>query len=247
MKICAMLRVRNEARWLPLVLPSILPLTADIVVFDDHSTDYTREIVKQFGCELLPSPFPEEFAGAVRKVNESRDKNYLLDAVRDRDYILSIDGDEILEAGAAEKLIAAFRPSVSCYSMGIKYLWNDMEHYRADGVYGRYARFSAFSLVNQPNVRFTSTGGCNFHCGNVPVGLVGSGCQVGADLLHTGYMLREDRLRKYEWYRALDPGNRQEDEYRHMVIGDVFPEDSKFLHGGPLKVFTLAAGKRIET
>jgi len=52
-------------------------------------------------------------------------------------------------------------------------------------------------------------------------------------------MHRADRERKYQWYNAQDPNNAIEDRYRHMVIGDLFPADSKFDHGGPLKLAQL--------
>lgn len=31
-------------------------------------------------------------------------------------------------------------------------------------------------------------------------------------------------------------------KYRHMVIGDVFPAESRFAHGGPLKIEDLQTG-----
>ena len=57
MKIVAMLRVKNEERWLQEVLESILPLTEEILLFDDHSTDATRDIAEALKCTVIPSPF----------------------------------------------------------------------------------------------------------------------------------------------------------------------------------------------
>lgn len=238
MKICAMLRVRNEARWIAEVLASIKPLTEQIIVFDDHSTDNTAEFAAAAGAWVVPSPFDDV-------TDEVRDKNYLLDIVRSEgaEYVLSIDGDELLAPGAADRIRARLRPDWSVYSFPIRYLWNDREHYRGDGVYGRFQRASMFSLVGQSSdVHFGGSGPgakCGFHCGNIPQGLRGPGCTVQVDILHLGYMLSEDRIRKYYWYNQKDPHNRYEDEYKHMVIGDLFPSDSKFLHGGPLKTFLL--------
>jgi hypothetical protein len=59
---------------------------------------------------------------------------------------------------------------------------------------------------------------------------------IDAPILHYGYMHREDRVRKYVWYNKQDPGNKVEDCYRHMVVGDIFPADAHFMHGGPLKL-----------
>jgi hypothetical protein len=62
---------------------------------------------------------------------------------------------------------------------------------------------------------------------------------VNARLLHYGYLHREDRIRKYEWYTQQDPDNQAEDFYRHTVIGDLFPAEIRFRHGGPLKLREL--------
>lgn len=238
MKIVAMLRVKNEARWLAEVLASVLTVTPHIVVFDDHSTDETRDIARAAGAIVLRSPFDT--------LDETRDKNYLLDHVRrlGAEYVLCIDGDEVLDACAAPLIHRAVDPKYSVYSFRVVYLWGDREHFRADGVYGRFHRASMFSLIDQPATAgyMATPYGKNFHCGNIPQGLRGSGKSVDVKILHLGYMLPEDRLRKYAWYNEQDPNNNYEDRYRHMVIGDVFPADSKFTHGGPLKVWALADG-----
>jgi len=62
---------------------------------------------------------------------------------------------------------------------------------------------------------------------------------TGVRCLHYGYMRPEDRLRKYEWYRNMDSGADLEDGYRHIVIGDIFPADSRFRYAGPLKLEAL--------
>jgi hypothetical protein len=58
-------------------------------------------------------------------------------------------------------------------------------------------------------------------------------------LLHYGYLHKEDRVRKFHWYNKIDPNNAFEDQYRHMVIGDVFPADSSFKWAGPLELRSL--------
>ena len=239
MKIVAMLRIKNEARWLREVLLSIHPLTKEITIFDDHSTDESVLIAESLGAKVIHSEFPPN------DTDEARDKNLLLAAVRatSPEYVLSIDGDEVLSAGAAEKILAQLSPRNALYCFPFKYLWNDREHYRADGVYGDYHQWRMFSLIRQPEkLWFSSKSGGSFHCGNTPKGLIGSGIMVQADILHLGYMDQEDRLRKFAWYNRIDPNNSAEDRYRHMVIGDLFSESSQFVHGGPLKVFRLAAG-----
>ena len=199
---------------------------------DDHSTDSTLSICSTLHekVQVLESPFTG--------LNEVRDKNWLLDIamVEKADWVVSIDGDEMLAEGAAGKLLAEMADSkVSCLSLPILYLWDSEDQIRVDGVYGDFHRESVFRPDSGHRFLNTSAGG-NFHCGNVPVGIRGKRKIVDAPLLHFGYMNREDRVRKFHWYNEQDPGNKVEDGYRHIVIGDLFPAESKFHYGGPLRV-----------
>jgi hypothetical protein len=87
----------------------------------------------------------------------------------------------------------------------------------------------------------TTESGGNFHCCSVPKQLIGSARKCEVELLHLGYMDREDRKRKYEWYNRMDPNNGGEDHYRHMIQGDVpeIPAGEKLLHAGPLQLREL--------
>jgi glycosyltransferase involved in cell wall biosynthesis len=237
-----MLRVKNESRWLREVLASIQPLTRDIVIFDDHSTDETPEIARAMGAAVMASPFEPGV------INEARDKDVLLAAVRlhNPDFVLAIDGDEVLEAGAAAKILPCLKTATQIYGLTVVYLWGDRQHYRTDGVYGRMVRTSIFAPAAFPAAKYRQTEyGCNFHTGQVPLAAYRQGETIPCDLLHLGYMDRADRLRKYEFYTRMDPNNATEDRYRHVVQGDLpqFPAGAKFLHAGPLKVVPLPEGK----
>lgn len=246
MKIVGMLRIKNEARWIERCIGSILPICSEIFILDDHSTDGTPEI-----CKAIPKValFESPFEG----LNEVRDKNYLLERVESSqpDWIVAIDGDEMLAPQSVEKLSSMVSdcrtPSIS---PRILYLWNSEDQVRMDGVYHDFHRESIF----RPNgARFIETrNGANFHCGNVPLEQR-QRRQVVNDvvLLHFGYMRREDRLRKWEFYNANDPKNRCEGydsrypnrrTYPHMVQGDVpeVPADVRLMHAGPLKIRPLA-------
>ncbi|HEX4278309.1 MAG TPA: glycosyltransferase family 2 protein [Bryobacteraceae bacterium] len=234
MNITGMLRVRDEARWIERVIASIQPLCTRIVVMDDHSVDGTRELCARIpGVEALRSPF--------EGLDEARDKNWLLDQVGPSEWILAIDGDEVLAPGAQTALFAAMNSPATCLSLPILYLWDSEDQIRVDGVYGRFRRESAF----RPNgARFESTRhGGNFHCGNVPSALRGARQPVNAPLLHLGYMNREDRLRKFSWYNEQDPGNAGEDSYRHVVQGDIpeVPATATLRHAGPLQLEALCS------
>lgn len=230
MTVIGAMRVRNEARWIRRAVNSILPLCQRVVVFDDHSEDDTPKILAAMpGVELIRSPF--------EGLDEARDKNLLLDHIRaEADWVLMIDGDEIL-LDTTDLRITIRNTSSQCISLRVLYAWDREDQVRVDGVYGNFRRQSVFRPGTS---RFHSRGAANFHCGNVPVGLRASTAYVESALLHLGYLYPSDRVRKYEWYNANDPHNAAEDEYRHMVVGDVFPADSRFKWGGPLELRPLA-------
>lgn len=231
--ILGLMRIKNESRWIDRSIRSFMPLCEQVLVFDDHSTDDTREICRSIpGVTVFESPF--------QGLNESLDKNWLLSQASrlKPDWVCFWDGDEILAPGHQAALEKAMRGPHGCLSLRIIYLWNDERTMRSDGVYGDFHRESVF----RPNgSRFVSMPGvANFHCGNVPRGnRINRRVLHDVHLLHTGYLHREDRERKFAWYNKVDPNNVSEDGYRHMVVGDVFPETSRFRYGGPLKLKAL--------
>ena len=235
MTVLGMLRVKNEARWIERCLSSILPLCDQIIVMDDHSSDDTLLRCRSFPkVNAFESPFEADV------LNEARDKNLLLDIAKNQkpDWIIAVDGDEVLAPGSEQLLRAAMAWPLPCLSLRVRYLWDRADQVRADGVYGDFHRESVF----RPNgARFPQNGnGGNFHCGNVPWALRQKRMIVdGAALLHFGYLHQADRKRKFDWYNQTDPNNQREDHYRHMVIGDIFPADSRFAYGGPLRLEPL--------
>ena len=236
--ITGMMRIKNEARWIRSVLQSALAVCERVYILDDHSTDNTPEICQSFGekVRLYSSPF--------EGLDESRDKNYLLDVIRlyGAEWILAIDGDELLlDPKEIKTLLApATFNAYNCYSLRVLYLWNNLDQVRTDGVYGHFWRPSLFRAV--PGVCYSETpNGGNFHCGNVPQGLIGSAPHCDARLLHFGYMDARDRRRKYDWYNQHDPENHVEDCYRHMIQGDPGgpSADLHLRHAGPLVLAPL--------
>lgn len=222
-----LMRVKNEQRFIERSVRSILPVCDEVLVMDDHSSDNTAEI-----CAAIPGVrvFPSPFTG----LNEQRDKNWLLDKARHASHVLMVDGDEVLTPESISVIKEVLKSENQCFRLKILFAWDREDQIRTDGVYGRFERASLFRPGN--HVFESTAAGGNFHCGNAPAALQNGAVSIDASLLHFGYMHREDRLRKYEWYNKLDARNYAEDAYRHMVIGDVFPATAKFKWGGPLKL-----------
>jgi glycosyltransferase involved in cell wall biosynthesis len=246
--IIGILRIKNEARWIERVIRSVQPACEAVIVLDDHSQDGTPEICEAIGCEVHRS----EFAG----IDESRDRDYLLSLAFRRVpagqqnaqspwWALAIDGDEeLVAADVAQLRRLAECPGAHAYAMQILYLWDRPDQWRCDGVYARFSRPSMFRLMNA-GFRYLRTpfgNGANFHCSSIPQELLHHARPSGVRLLHWGYMEREDRLRKYAWYNRIDPNNRGEDQYRHIVQGDVpgVPASARLMHAGPLTLRPLS-------
>lgn len=245
-----MMRIKNEARWIGRVIAAQLPLVSRMFILDDHSTDGTPEICEGFeNVTVIRSPF--------EGLDETRDKDFLMqrlyDAIPEPDQYFSLgnaespywavclDGDEeLLPAGIEQMRRAAESNAAHSYSVRILYAWNSAEQIRVDGVYRKFVRPSMFRLMNQ-GFRFKTTPwGGNLHCSSIPQELIGGSRASDAAVLHYGYIDADLRRRKYEFYNRVDPENQAEDMYRHMVIGDLFPPDSRFRYGGPIELEPLS-------
>jgi glycosyltransferase involved in cell wall biosynthesis len=240
MKFVAMLRVKNEERWIERSIKSLFPLCSHVYILNDHSTDATAEIARSFyDVSVFDSPFDD--------FSETRDKQYLLQqiAAEDKpDFVICIDGDEELEPAGEHKIRSLCRrPQVNAAFFRVIYLWDEPNKWRTDGIYSRFSRPSLFRFITDPRAQtFRSLYGddTTLHCTNVPSILVPYAIHTDINLLHWGYFDKSTRIRKYEWYNQIDPNNDGEDQYRHMVIGDLFPSESQFKHGGPLTIEPLA-------
>lgn len=243
-KVAAMLRVHNESRWIERVIRSLVPLCGEnIFVLDDESTDDTAELARSAGAVVYADPF------FGQQLDEARDKDWLMRTVIDRcspEWIFCVDGDEELEPLGTEKIRGALQqnPEVDCIAVHFLYLWDRPDQVRLDRWYSNFSRPSLFRVT--PSLAFKSiyagTGvDCNLglHVSNAPAGL--KSVLLNVYLLHYGYMSKADRMRKYEYYNRIDPHNPMEDEYRHIVQGDIpeVPASAVLLHAGPLELKRL--------
>jgi glycosyltransferase involved in cell wall biosynthesis len=235
MKYAGLLRIKNEARWIERVLRSMFPLCERIFILDDHSTDATPEIASSFDQVTV---FDSPFAG----FEEVRDKNWILQKLIESrtnpDYVLCLDGDEELEPEGPEKIRKLTHSGkIEAAMVKICYLWDEPNKIRTDGIYGRFHRPSLFRYDPK---RATFVGiypdRPTVHCTNVPAAFIPQVVWTDVNVLHWGYFDRDLRVRKYHFYNDLDKDNLIEDNYRHVVIGDLFPAESQFRHAGPLKL-----------
>lgn len=186
------------------------------------------------------------FRPAVRPtqaVSEIRDKNFLWEYCKSRvdfAHMLCLDGDEVLSKEFVQdftELYDALEAEVDIVNVPFLYLWDGDNQIRIDGIYGnlpdghprlRFPRVFSIKRVDMDTLhvmRFSwegSKGG--FHCGSVPRENFrprGKTEQVSAEffppVIHYGYRDEVDRQRKFTFYNKIDPGNKFEGEYLHII------------------------------
>lgn len=231
-------RVKNEERWIGESIERTLNVTDRVILFDDHSTDSTCKIANSFGSKVtvMVSPF--------QGLDEARDKDYLLgQALQHKpDWIVQLDGDEAFTWKGMDEIRPWLKqnklPGIMHFR--IAYLWDNIGRERVDAVYANFVRPRAYSLFNQPQKTFTyrrTSHGGNFHCGQIPTGLIGERRDMKCPVKHYGYLHAADRERKYKWYNEKDPNNTSEGHYRH-VIGQ-----PNHIAPGPVKFFPFVDAK----
>jgi len=222
-RVVAMLRIKNEERWIERCLSSLVDIVDGIVILDDGSTDRTPEVARAF-----PKVLRYEYVKHT-EVDEVRDKNLLLSwtLALKPDWILALDGDE--ELGSLSRWlipreiarITPYNPEFTCLSFRFIYFWNDESTYRTDAEYADVWHPRLFTSWNQDlsSLRFTCQKGhgAGFHCGSIPQGLIGRAKKAAIVVKHYGYLDPDRRLRKYEFYRHNDPIAFARGYYEHLV------------------------------
>ena len=220
-RIIAMLRIKNEEDWIIATLEKASPLVAGFIILDDGSTDRTQELCKSFP-KVLRYVYQDE---PVK--DEARDKDKLLNWALDEnpDWILALDGDELLEDVSPLVIlheIAVCPQQVTALGFNFLYMWDDHDKYRVDGKYQNLRHPRLFKVkglgIDPRKLRFKTTDhGANFHCGSVPANLPGEVVFVDVNVKHYGYFKKEQRERKKTFYEHLDPHNAAKGYYDHLT------------------------------
>jgi glycosyltransferase involved in cell wall biosynthesis len=190
---------------------------------------------------FIKSPF-RPAARESQAVSEIRDKNFLWEYCKSKvlfRHMLCLDGDEVPSQAFIRdfsQIIGWLEKQVDVVSIPFIYLWDSNAQRRVDGIYGNLAdgyprlRFPRLFTIDRITadqlhiMRFSwegSKGG--FHCGSIPRenfrpnGVEPTSAVFARPLIHYGYRDDSDRRRKYAFYNQIDPGNKFEGEYKHII------------------------------
>jgi len=221
-KIVAMYRIKNEERWIEKSLEAVVDICNEIVILDDGSTDDTIKICKTFDKVVdihhqTGLPF-----------DETRDKNTLLDMAKTRkpDFILTLDGDEIIQKHAKDILfeeLTIIYPDSPMYEFQAFNIWDKPNQYRYDGIYSNLWAKKLIRMSKQPkDMHFKETQfPGNSHCPAIPQNAIGTDCSIRSKMkiFHYGNYDEKLRQQKYNFYKNIDPDNVDFDGYIHIISG----------------------------
>lgn len=213
MSIIALMVTKNEAdRYLEPALDWLDQQVDEIFVYDDESTDKTRDIANSYGLVCRRGqgrpPFLEH-EGRFR-TDALRSLETVM-APRDDDWIFVADADEFFVPNndRLDDLIAGCQPHHEAVRIRIHTVWEQVDgelHHRIDG---------PWSTLYEPRLWKWRAGlafaDAPMACRNEPVfitmnfGLQAMPQDVGSAILHYGYASQRDRAHRYKRYTSEVP------------------------------------------
>lgn len=100
-KLSVVLATRNEEANIERCLRSVVGITDEIIIADEHSTDRTREIAEKLGARVILEPHHDNFHITKQKA---------IDAA-DGEWILQLDADEVVSPELAEQIANTIKGS----------------------------------------------------------------------------------------------------------------------------------------
>lgn len=219
MKIAGICCVKDGAKYMTRLLIQYSNLCDQIFILDDRSSDNVKEICGRFPKVHYFRNDEEPFHGG-RNWRDIYSKLELSN--RWFDWVIGLDADELFEEGSEKKLynlLEGTSKDVNAWSFPMLYLWNDEKHYRADTEWYKTVRavrvfryFKDKLPVNTPR-----------HATSLPENIGKIANCDSINILHFGYMDKEDRIKKYNYYKNRDKDMIEsgKDNYLHMLEHDI--------------------------
>ncbi len=201
--IVAMMPVRNEAgRYLEKVLKHLSQWVDKIVVLDDCSDDDTVKLAKSFEKTIV---YENEQPVFEKDESSLRSKLWDLAVKQEPAWIAAIDADEIMEDRVVDEisfLIDQDYYDAICFR--VFDFWASKTHYRKDGGWDPWSKFSPFMVRYKPNINYFWPKR-EIHCGRFP-----SPCEAFTPyysdirLKHYGWANEGEHYKKFLFYQQKD-------------------------------------------
>lgn len=219
-KIVAMYKIKNEERWIKHSLESVSEICNEIVIFDNGSTDDTVKICKSFSKVV---EIHKREPGKSLELTPGKNILLQMAIARNPDYILQMDGDEVLQPYAKNILFKELEihSNASMFQFQYIHLWEKPNQYRYDGIYEQFWNSKLIKMSDQPkNLRYLGTEfPHDFHSPNLPLNAKGWHAPIKSQVKVLHYNIYDEEIRrgKYEYYTARDPNNKTHGEYKHLL------------------------------
>lgn len=221
--------VKDEAdRYLPKVLEHARKYIDAAVIIDDASTDNTVEICREI-LKDIPLKIISRSDSAFAQEHKLRQQQWQETINTNPDWILVLDGDEILEDRVIEELPKLINQTdIDVYCFRLYDFWNK-DHYREDGYWQAHLHYRPFLVRYVPaiNYQFMET---PQHCGRLPMNIAQlNGGMSELRVKHFGWANVRDREFKYKRYLRLDPDARYGIKEQYESILDSQPNLIKWV------------------
>jgi hypothetical protein len=209
LRIGCVIQARDEERYLPGCLAHLRDHADGFVVLDDGSTDGTAAILDR-EPKLLDRLVTLPGAGHVWRERENKRRLLQRALGLGLDWVLCCDADERYETAFLERLrviaAAAAAGGIACLAVGLKELWDGPRQYRVDGIWGSKTRARFFRLPK--TIAFEQDQDLHGQWYPDEIRALGRIALLDYHLYHLKTISREDRIRRRDFYRRLDPEKR---------------------------------------
>lgn len=196
MKTITLLPVKNEAWVLRYTLENFSQFSDYIIIADQHSTDGSREIYKEFPKVSI---IDNNSTGASNKIRW----DLLREArkIPGNNLIICLDADELLSPKAVEEMKKIGNEKAASFRADWIQLIGDGAKYRIDGVWKENIKEFAF-IDDRENVKYEEKELLIDHTARIPN--IENKFKTEYPILHLHYMARARSEIKQVWYMCVE-------------------------------------------